>query len=264
MTKLNLALFQNDSVPANPEAQVAALRRAAESARMANAQLLITPELYLSGYKIPDQVETLSEPVDGALMSQVRAIAKDAGLAILCGYPERGDTGVYNSAALVDSEGSLVLNHRKLHLSGPYEKAHFIVDDNTVQVACIAGVKVAPLICYDVEFPESVRAGALAGAELVIVPTALVDQFAFLTSTLIPTRAFENGIFVAYANHAGSEADLKYCGLSTVARPGGEFTQAARDREDLLMVTIDTAEIAACRDRLPYLTDRRSDLIGSD
>lgn len=261
MTQLTVALLQNDSHALDPSAQAQALRLAAEKAVKANAGLLITPELYMSGYKIPGKVSGIAEPADGSFMQSVCQIAKDTGIAILCGYPEQGDDGVYNSAALADSDGTLVLNHRKLHLSGPYEKSHFIVDHNTIQIVDIKGVKVAPLICYDVEFPETVRAAALAGAELVAVPTALVEQFGFLTRTLIPTRAFENGIFVAYANHAGSEADLNYCGLSTVARPDGQFTQAEGAGEELLIVTIDTDEIAGCRERLPYLTDRRHDLL---
>jgi predicted amidohydrolase len=263
MAKLTIALFQNNSVVLDPEAQCEALRLAAQNAAMANAGLLITPELYMSGYKIPGAVQRISEPQDGDFLQSVSKIARDAGIAILCGYPERSADGVYNSAALVGSDGSPVLNHRKLHLSGPYEKEHFIVDNKDVQVANVNGVTVAPLICYDVEFPEAVRAAALAGAELVAVPTALVDQFAFLTRTLIPTRAFENGIFVAYANHAGSEADLSYCGLSTVARPDGSFKQAESADEALLIVSIDTDEIAGCRARLPYLTDRRGDLVGN-
>ncbi|MGI9462777.1 MAG: carbon-nitrogen hydrolase family protein [Aestuariivirgaceae bacterium] len=263
MAQLDIAILQNDTVPVNPDAQTAALQRAAHDAAQASAGLLITPELFMSGYKIPGEVADMAQPVDGRYTQAVSAIAKQAGLAILCGYPERDAAGIFNSAALFDAKGNLVCNHRKLHLSGPYEKEHFITEANSVQVADIAGIKVAPLICYDVEFPETVRAAALAGAELVAVPTALVEQFAFLTRTLIPTRAFENGIFVAYANHAGSEADLSYCGLSTLARPDGSFTQTHGAGEELLIARIDTAEIALARDRLPYLADLRRDLIGN-
>lgn len=262
MTKLTLALFQNDSVIMDPAAQAVALRQAAENAAVANAGLLISPELYMSGYKIPGQVEGVAQAVDGPFMQSVCEVARDTGIAILCGYPEQGAEGIYNSAALIGSAGQLLINHRKLHLSGPYEKDHFITDTNQVQVANINGVCVAPMICYDVEFPEAVRSAALLGAELIAVPTALVEQFSFLTRTLIPTRAFENGVFVAYTNHAGSEADLNYCGLSTVAGPDGRFTQTEGASEELLIVTIDTADIAACRTRLPYLNDRRTDLLG--
>ena len=261
MTQIKIALYQNDSVPLKPQVQVDRLRIATHSAAKQAAQLLITPELFMSGYNIPGQVEQIAEPLDGPFIRQVSQIAMDVNLAILAGYPERVRNGVYNSAALVSATGELLINHRKLHLSGPYEKAEFITGDNTVQIAEIAGIKVAPLICYDVEFPEAVRSAALKGAQLVAVPTALISQFDFLTRTLIPTRAFENGLFVAYTNHAGSEDNLTYCGLSTFAGPFGHVEQTAGAAEELLIVTLDTEEMTKARARLPYLDDRRTDLI---
>lgn len=255
-----IALFQNDSVPENPAAQLDALETAASAAATAGADLLITPEMFMSGYYIPGRVGDLSEPVDGPFMQAAARIAAANRLALLIGYPERSSSGTFNSAALLGSDGALVLNHRKFHLSGSYEKQHFIVDDNEVQVAAIAGLKVAPLICYDVEFPEAVRAAALKGAELVAVPTALVAEYDFLTRTLIPTRAFENGFYVAYVNHAGSEAELTFCGQSTLAGPFGDFQQISGNGEDLLIVEVDRSAVPAARARLPYLSDRRPDI----
>ena len=261
MAKLTIALFQNDSKPLDTAAQLAALSQAAHTAHLATAKLLITPELFMSGYKVPGEVAGIAQSVDGPFLSEVANLARRNSIAILCGYPEREGDKIYNSAALFDYEGQLLINHRKLHLSGPYEKSEFVTDGNAVQVAEVDGVRVAPLICYDVEFPEAVRSAALKGAELITVPTALVEQFDFLTRTLIPTRAFENGVFVAYTNHAGSEADLTYCGLSTVAGPDGNFQQCEGAGEDLLVTTIDTDIIVKCRERLPYLVDRRTDLL---
>ena len=255
-----VALFQNDSVPANPDAQLEALETAAASAARAGADLLITPEMFMSGYYIPGRVDELAEAVDGPFMQSVARIAAANRLALLIGYPERSSRGTFNSAALLDSDGALLLNHRKFHLSGAYEKQHFIIDDNEVQVATIADLKVAPLICYDVEFPEAVRAAALKGAELVVVPTALVEEYEFLTRTLIPTRAFENGFYVAYVNHAGSEAELNFCGQSTFAGPFGDFRQISGNNQDLMIVEIDRSAVPAARARLPYLSDRRPDI----
>ena len=73
----------------------------------------------------------------------------------------------------------------------------------------IGGLKAALLICYDVEFPESVRALALAGAELVIVPTALMQPFDVVAKTIVPARAYENQLFVAYANRCGSGGRIR-------------------------------------------------------
>ena len=118
MTTFTLALYQNDSALLNPHAQLDALAKATQSAAMANAKLLITPELYMSGYKIPGEVDAIAEPHDGPFMQQAGVIAKDNGIALLIGYPEQSDAGVYNSVALIDDSGQVVLNHRKLHLSG--------------------------------------------------------------------------------------------------------------------------------------------------
>jgi predicted amidohydrolase len=255
-----IALFQNDSVVADPAAQLEALASAARTASEGGAVLLITPELFMTGYHIPGRVDELAETVDGPFLQAAGAIAAESNIALLVGYPERSDKGTCNSAALIGSDGSLLLNHRKFHLSGPYEKGHFIVDDNEVQVANVGGLKVAPLICYDVEFPEAVRAAALKGAELVAVPTALVEEYEFLTRTLIPTRAFENGLFVAYVNHAGSEPGCVFCGHSTFASPFAELQQVAGNHQDMLFVEVDQGMISKARARLPYLSDRRPDL----
>lgn len=255
-----VALFQNDSVPGNPVAQLDALQTAARDAARAGAGLLITPELFMSGYYIPGKVAEFAEPANGPFLQKAAAIAAGSGVAILVGYPEQSAAGTYNSAALISATGALLANHRKFHLSGAYEKQHFIIDDNEVQVVSVAGLKVAPLICYDVEFPEAVRAAALKGAELIAVPTALFEEYAFLTRTLIPTRAFENGLYVAYVNHAGSEGECTFCGCSTLAGPFGKFHQIETNGQELLTAAVDVAAIGKARERLPYLSDRRPGL----
>ncbi len=261
MAEFKVALLQNDSVRLDSQAQLAALQAAADEASHHAAQLLITPEMFMSGYYIPGRVVDMAEPQDGLFLAAASDIARQAGIALLVGYPEKSRQGVYNSAALIGSDGNLVLNHRKMHLSGAYEKEHFITDTNIPRVAEVSGVRVAPLICYDVEFPEAVRACALAGADLVAVPTALVEEYAFLTRTMIPTRAFENGVFVAYVNHAGTEGPLQFAGFSTFADPMGNWHQAGPDTAETIYAVVSLDTTGQARRRLPYLEVRRRDLI---
>lgn len=258
MAKLTLALFQNDTTPCNPEAQLAALDAALAKAGQAGADLLITPELFLCGYNIGDQAAHVAEAQDGDSLRRTKALCSKHGVACLLGFAESDGPVVYNSAHLVDADGSVLGNFRKLHLSGSYEKSQFAVG-NRIVTAEINGVVVAPLICYDVEIPEAVRAAARAGAELVMVPTALRVQYGHLTETMIPTRAFENGIYVAYVNHAGSEGEFAYCGLSRLAGPSGQISSAGSDA-CVHICTLDTAEIEKARAELPYLTEARRDL----
>ncbi|MFY8044397.1 MAG: nitrilase-related carbon-nitrogen hydrolase, partial [Rhodoferax sp.] len=78
------------------------------------------------------------------------------------------------------------------------------------------------LICYDVEFPEATRRLALAGADLIVVPTANMPEFDFVAQSLVPVRAYENQLYVAYANYIGAEGAVHYGGLSLLAAPDGQ------------------------------------------
>lgn len=205
-----------------------------------------------------NHIADLAEPVDGPSLSAAAALSAKHKVACLLAYPERGAEKVYNLAALYGKNGDLLVNFRKLHLSGPFKKAEFSPGDDIV-TAEINGVTVAPLICYDVEISEAMRAAARAGAHLITVPTALRAQYLHLTKTMIPTRAFENGVYVAYVNHAGDEGEYRYCGHSTLAGPAEKPTCAGGDAE-LLICKMDTDEIKNARAELPYLKEARRDL----
>ena len=125
------------------------------------------------------------------------------------------------------------------------------------------GVRVGILICYDVEFPEAVRALALAGADLVAVPTALMRPYQVVTRTVVPTRAYENQVYVAYANRCGSEGELTYAGESCVVGPDGADLARAGSGEELLLAEIDPARLAASRADNTHLRDRRPALYGA-
>ena len=122
------------------------------------------------------------------------------------------------------------------------------------------GLTLGLLICYDVEFPEAVRHQVLAGADLIVVPTALSQPHDFVAQTLIPTRAYENQCFIAYVNHSGVEGVLNYCGKSVIAAPDGESLARAGQDETLLIADINPEDYAALRRQVPYLRDRRADL----
>ena len=191
-------------------------RGAAEAAR-SGAELLIAPELATVGYGAGDVIRGLAEPRDGAQIAGLSAIAAAHGLAIIAGFPERDGDHVYNSAVFTDGDAEPVI-YRKSHLYGAYERSLFTPSDPTATIVAWRGIRIGLLICYDVEFPENVRRLALGGADLVAVPTALPNSpnAAFISERMIPVRAFENQIFVAYANHTGHDDRFTYAGLSHV------------------------------------------------
>ena len=104
------------------------------------------------------------------------------------------------------------------------------------------------------------RSLALQGAELIAAPTALMFPYTQIPRVLIPTRALENQVFVAYANRIGTEGNLKYCGLSTIADPDGNVLAQAGEEETLLIAEIDRTAIEKTRAVFSYLDDRRPNL----
>ncbi len=256
---MKIAIHQCEGNSARTEDNLNILRRSALSAAEQGAQLLIFSEMFLTGYNIGDKVLELAETKDGPSRQKAAMIAREANIALLYGYPERFETAVFNSAILIDRTGTMLANYRKTHLYGEEENRLFQPGDYFV-VAEIEGVKVGLLICYDVEFPEAVRALALAGAELIAVPTALMQPYCRIAQHVVPVRAFENQIFIAYANRCGYEADLNYCGLSCIVGPDGKDLKRAGTSEELLVAELNIAHIRTSREVNPYLRDLRSTL----
>ena len=238
---------------------LAALRRAATQAASDAAQLLVLPELFLTGYNIgADALQALAEPADGPSATQAASIARQSGVALLYGYPERGTDGrLYNSALLLGPTGEPLANYRKTHLFGDGERQTFSPGQNPFVLAELAGRRIGLLICYDVEFPELVRGLALRGAELVAVPTALMAPYHFVPRMMLPVRAFENQIFLIYANRSGAESGMVYVGESCIVAPDGTVLARAGANETLLTATLDDAAMADSRAANTYLRDRQ-------
>ncbi|EST24361.1 hypothetical protein N566_25050, partial [Streptomycetaceae bacterium MP113-05] len=226
----------------------------------AGARLLVAPELHLTGYALGDRTAELAEAADGPGARSVARIAAGHGLAVAYGYPERVGDAVHNSVQLVGPTGERLANYRKTHLYGGYETAHFTPGDELVVQAELDGLRLGLLICYDVEFPETVRAHALAGTDLLLVPTALMRPYEFVAETLLPARAWENQLYIAYADRCGPEGEFDFAGLSCLAAPDGAVHARAGAGEELIIGDADPALLTVSRAQSPYLTDRRPDL----
>lgn len=263
MPSLRTALLQSSGRPGHVAGNLAALDDAARRAADAGARLLVAPELFLTGYAIGADVSRLAEPADGPSAEAVAATAARHGLAVLYGYPERAGGRVFNAARLVGADGAALANYRKTHLFGPFEQEWFTPGEQPVVQAELDGVRVGVLICYDVEFPENVRAHALAGTDLLLVPTALMHPFPFVAESLVPVRAFESQMYVAYANRTGPEGEFEFLGLSCLAGPDGAVRARAGRGEELVVGDVDPALLGDSRAVNPYLRDRRPGLYGS-
>ncbi|MFG3021252.1 carbon-nitrogen hydrolase family protein [Streptomyces sp. NPDC048254] len=260
---MRTALLQSSGRPGSTVENLKVLDEAAGRSAAAGAALLVAPEMFLTGYAIGDDIARLAEPADGDCADAIAELAHRHGLAIAYGYPERAGDAVHNSAQLISADGTRLANYRKSHLFGGFERDHFTPGDQPVVQAELNGLTVGIMICYDVEFPELVRAHALAGTDLLLVPTANMHPFELVAESLVPVRAWENQMYVAYANRIGQEGEFEFFGLSALAGPDGVARARAGRGEELVLADVDPALLAASREANPYLKDRRPGLYGS-
>ncbi|MEV7615923.1 carbon-nitrogen hydrolase family protein [Streptomyces sp. NPDC089799] len=266
MPPLRTALLQSSGRLGDVAENLKALDEAAERAAQAGAGLLVTNEMFLTGYALEvEDVARLAEQADGMSARAIGEIARRHGLAVLYGYPERdGETGaVHNSAQLIAPDGTPLANYRKTHLFGCFEQEAFTPGATPVVQADYAGLRIGIMICYDVEFPENVRAHALAGTDLLLVPTAQMHPFQFVAEQLVPVRAFENQMYIAYVNRTGPEGEFEFVGLSCLASPDGTTRTRAGRGEEMVFGEADPERLAASRENNPYLRDRRPGLYAS-
>ncbi|MCX4593425.1 carbon-nitrogen hydrolase family protein [Streptomyces sp. NBC_01340] len=260
---MRTALLQSSGRPGSVVENLKVLDEAAGRAAAAGAGLVAAPEMFLTGYAIGDDIARLAEPADGDSADAIAEIATRHGVAVAYGYPEREGETVHNSAQLISADGTRLANYRKTHLFGCFERDHFTPGVQPVVQAELNGLRVGLMICYDVEFPENVRAHALAGTDLLVVPTAQMHPFQFVAESVVPVRAFENQMYVAYVNRVGPEGEFEFVGLSTLAGPDGIARTRAGRGEELVLADADPDFLAASREANPYLKDRRPGLYGS-
>lgn len=251
-----LAVAQSPAEIEGPAARLdwleAALGRLAAAGR--EIDLVLLPELFLTGYNVGARLEAWAEAADGPSARRMAALAARFGVALHYGYAERAANRLYNAAQCFGPDGAWLGDHRKLLLPPGFERDHF-TPGHGCRLFTLRGFNIATLICYDAEFPETFRHLAARGADLVLVPTALAAEWGVVARQMIPTRAFENGLFVAYANHSGSEDALNYLGESCIIGPdGGELARAGAE-SSLEVASLDIRRVAAARLRLPYIAD---------
>ncbi len=253
---LTLAVAQSPAELDGPQARLDWLSDCLDGLAGRHVDLLVLPELFLTGYNIGDAVRDRGEPVDGPAFDAVSRLARQHGTAILYGFAELAEGRLFNAASCVGRDGQLLSTHRKLVLPPGFESDHF-ASGTSFTCFDVEGISVATLICYDAEFPEALRAVAVQGAELVLVPTALGAQWGVVAERMIPTRAFENGVYLCYANSAGQENGMAFFGGSCIVGPDGTDLARAGTKPEVLTARFDSRNVATAQARLPYLIDRK-------
>jgi len=258
---IRIAALQHHSTPADLAASLARMEKTAISASAEGAQLLVFPEASLTGYNnSTETMQRVAEPADGNAAKAIAKICQQHNIAIAYGFAEKTEQHIYNSVQFIGNSGESIALYRKTHLWGEQDRTLFAPGEDLVPIVEWNGWQIGLLICYDVEFPETVRRLALEGAELILNPTALMAPWTTVADQVVPVRAYENQLFIAYTNFCGQEHEQQYVGHSCIVGPDGNTLAQAGDDEELIIATLERSQIATTRQALPYHRDRRPEL----
>ena len=277
-----------------PDAE-ANVRRAVEFVREAadrGAQVICLPELFRTQYFCQREDVTLfdlAEPVPGPTTQRLAEVAREKRVAVVASVFEKRAPGVcHNTAAMLDSDGTLRGIYRKMHIPDDplyYEKFYFTPGDLGFKAFDTEFGRVGTLICWDQWYPEGARLTALQGAHVLCYPTAIgwhpaeKEQYgpAQLDAwrTIQRAHAIANGVYVAVVNRVGHESGnalgrpaagpgLEFWGNSFLCDPFGQvIAEAPADREEILIGEIDLKRMEDVRRNWPFLRDRRIDSYGA-
>lgn len=261
---LRISVYQSAADPGRSLAERLEALDAVLSGLSSRVDCLICPELYMTGYGAARDHQVLAQSSHGQFADSVAKLARKHGCCIVYGYPEKEESSIYNSALAIGHDGMVLANHRKIVLPNDYERNLFSSGDEFT-FFYIHGWRIALIVCYEVEFPEIVRFSAVQGADLVVVPTALKSMWGVVAHQVVPARAFENGVFLAYANYAGHEGETEYLGASCIIGPSGEDLARAGESEQVIMADLDIHRLHSARGTLQFLEEheRISGIIGS-
>lgn len=258
--KLVVACAQFAAVAADLPANLASVDRLAREAAGRGAAIVVFPELCLSGYLGPDEVERHAVAPDGPELGRVAAAAASARMAVAVGFAERaGDGRLFSSIAVFGPDGTPVAIRRKAHLFG--QETRWATPAASAAAFDLCGVRCGAWVCYDTRFPELARRLALDGATLALVGAAWLGP-ADEWELAVRSRAMDNGIYVAAAALQGSIRGTSFHGTSLVADPHGRLIGRASEGEGVVVAEYDDGVVNAFRDRLPLLEQRRPDLLG--
>jgi N-carbamoylputrescine amidase len=217
----------------------------------------------------PGSVIELAEPIPGPTTDVFCKRAGELKLVVVLNLFERAGEHTFDSSPVIDADGAVLGVTRMAHIiEAPFfhESSYYAPGDKGARVYRTKAGAIGVSICYDRHFPEYMRALALAGADLVVIPQAgTVGEWPEgLYEAEVRVAAFQNGYFAALVNRVGREDQMVFSGSSFVAGPDGKLlAQASQDGDDVLVVDLDPAALPTCHARRHFLPDRRPEIYDS-
>ena len=263
--KIKVALAQITCKRGDKKVNIRKIEDNVVRARKQGAELVIFPELSITGYVLRDRIYELAETIPGHSTNILEKLAGKTGTHIIFGLPELSDktqATIYNAAVLVGPDG-FIGKYRKMYLpthSVFEEKRYFRPGYQPAVFETDLG-KIGLIICYDIFFPEVSRLTRLKGAQLIVCISASPATRRAFFETLTTARAIENTAFLAYVNLVGIEDGLQFWGGSRLIGPNGRIlAKTEYDKEDLVIGDVNYSDIKTIETFVPILKDLRPEL----
>lgn len=242
-------------VPAN----LAAMERLARQAKAQGADAVVFPEMSDTGYDMPTILRTASGAV-GAPRRRLAMLAQELSMWIIAGLSLREGEEVFNTTVVFDRAGAVKAEYRKIHLfSGqPIAENTSLAAGRDLVLFDFEGLCTGLMICYDLRFPELARALTLAGAEMLVIPSAWPPARIAHWDALLVARAIENQLYVAGVNRGGRDGEVEFGGHSAAIDPAGKYLYRSEDSsENIFVVEVMSASVREVRQAFRFLHDRR-------
>jgi len=263
--RITLALAQISSKREDKKANLKKIEELTIKAKEQSADLVIFPELCLTGYVVKDQLYELAETVPGPSTKQVLALARKTGMHIIFGMPELSEktkATMFNTSVFIGPKG-IIGKYHKMYLpthSVFEEKRYFRPGYQPASFKTALG-DIGLCICYDLFFPEVTRLVRVEGAKLIVCISASPSVRRSYFEILTAARALENTAYLAYVNLVGVEDGLQFWGGSRLVSPTGDIVAKAKyDEEDFVLCEVDFNEMRSAEPFIPTLRDLRPEL----
>lgn len=263
MSTLLVSLPQHASRLADVDANLKAILSLVKDS---DADLVVFPELFLTGYVIKDDTRTCALELGSEPVRRISAAAKKHRRAVVFGMPEKSPSvrgQVHNTAVVALPDGSVGV-YRKMHPVnfGPFEEMQYFTAGRELPLFDICGMRFGIIICYDLFFPELARAYALMGADAVLCISASPSTTRGFFETVMPARAIENTVYMLYSNQVGTQGNMVFPGGSVVYGPRGDLkARGELFSEQDLCAELDSEELRIARTFRPTIRDARPELL---
>ncbi len=227
------------------------------------ADMYIFGELFLTGYICRDDIRDMAEDSEGESIKKLKKMAKEHDCYIICGFPLKEREGLISNAAILVHPSGEINAYRKVFLAnfGPFEERFYFSPGNELPVFHTKYGKVGICICFDIFFPEMVKAFVLQGADLVVCISASPSVTREFFEKVLPARAIENTVFMAYSNLVGNQEHLVFWGGGQMYGPTGELiTKGEYLKEGYAVADIDFSSLENVRVSRPTIRDTRADI----